>query len=406
MKKLISLLSLFIIGTSIVPAQLKNPVDNPEQMAVKFAASEMTRLPHIWVMSSKGPFFGYVEGVLGCSMLKMYDYTGNDLYFNYVKEIADTLVQTDGKIRTYTPEAYNLDLINSGKYLFGLYAKTKDAKYKKAMETLLKQLSMQPRTHDGGFWHKLVYQHQMWLDGIYMATPFMAQYGYTFKKDEWIQQACQQILTVHRHTYDPKTGLYHHAWDESHNERWSDSEGHSPNFWGRSIGWYFMAMVDALDFIPEGFQCKLNLGGKDTIMVSPRDSIIGYVRDLAKALPKYQRNGLWYQVLDCPDREGNYAEGSVTTQFMYALAKAANKGYIDQKYKKIARKTYDSLQKTLLIDYPDGTIGIKQCCAVSGLGGHPRYRDGSYSYYLSEPIIENDGKATGPFIMGCLELAK
>jgi len=406
MKKTLFIILLSALAIVSANAQLSKRIDDPFEMAKLFAESEMTRFPHLYQYDwGTRPFFRYTQGVGGVTMLKMYDATGEEKYFNYVEELADTLIDEDGNIQTFAQENYNLDFINSGKYLFQVYDKTKEKKYRKAMDKLIRQLTNQPRTHDGGFWHKLIYQHQMWLDGIYMASPYMAQYGVTFNKPEWIQQACQQIMTIHRHCWDPKTGLYHHAWDESHNERWSDNEGHSPNYWGRSIGWYFMAMVDALDYIPEGFQCKLNLGGKDTIMVSPRDSIIGYVRDLAAALPKYQKDGLWYQVVDMASREGNYAEASVNTQCFYAYAKAANKGYIDLKYKKFAKKIFDRLQKTLLIEYPDGTIGLKQCCAVSGLGGK-NYRDGSFEYYIHEKIRENDGKATGPFIMGCLELAK
>ncbi len=388
------LLSLTLAALSILPAaaKLNRPIKDPAVMARRFAESEMTRFPEAYQLDhGQRYFFGYAQGVGCCAMLKMWRTTGEDKYFDYVAQWTDTLVMPDGDIYKYDMSAYNLDYINSGKTLFEVYARTKDVKYRKAMDLLIRQLKNQPRTHDGGFWHKLVYQHQMWLDGLYMASPFMAEYGYTFQKPEWQQQAVHQILTCHRHTYDAKTGLYHHAWDESHNQRWADAEGHSPNFWGRSTGWWFMAMVDVLDFLPEDFE--------------GRDTIIGYIRNLAAVLPKYQRDGLWYQVLDCPEREGNYPEASVTTQFMYAYAKAANKGYIDKKYRKIAEAAYNGLQSSLLVENSDGTLTLTRCCQVGGLGGNP-YRDGSFEYYINEKIRDNDAKATGPFIMGCLELAK
>lgn len=388
------LLSLTLVALSILPAvaKLNRPIKDPAVMARRFAESEMTRFPEAYQLDhGQRYFFGYAQGVGCCAMLKMWHETGDDKYFNYVAQWTDTLVMVDGDIYKYDMAAYNLDFINSGKTLFEVYARTKDEKYLKAMDLLIRQLKNQPRTHDGGFWHKLVYQHQMWLDGLYMASPFMAEYGYTFHKQEWQRQAVHQILTCHRHTYDAKTGLYHHAWDESHNQRWSDAEGHSPNFWGRSTGWWFMAMVDVLDFLPEDFE--------------GRDTIIGYIRNLAAALPKYQRDGLWYQVLDCPERGGNYPEASVTTQFMYAYAKAVNKGYIDKKYRKIAEAAYNGLQGSLLVENSDGTLTLTRCCQVGGLGGNP-YRDGSFEYYIGEKIRDNDAKATGPFIMGCLELAK
>lgn len=404
-------LLLTLIGCCawMVYAQLPAPIKDPAVMAQRFADSEMTRFPEAYQLDhGKRYFFGYAQGVGCCAMLQMWHNTGERRYYDYVARWVDALVTQDGGIHKYQMETYNLDFINSGKTLFDLYAEARkhetalglketaatplsSSRYKKAMDLLIKQLKNQPRTHDGGFWHKLIYQHQMWLDGIYMASPYMAQYGATFDKPEWQQQALHQIISCHKHTYDPKTGLYHHAWDESGNQRWADAEGHSPNFWGRSVGWWFMAMVDVLDYIPAD--------------MAGRDSVIAYVQGLAASLPRYQVDGLWYQVLDCPKREGNYPEASVTTQFLYAYAKAINKGYIDKKYLKVAQKAYEGLQKTLLKENADGTLSLTRCCAVGGLGGNP-YRDGSFEYYIGERIRENDAKATGPFIMGCIELAK
>ena len=359
---------------------------------IRFAESEMARFPEAWQLDHGSRlFFGYSQGVGCCAMLQVGKYTGDKKYFDYVEQWADSLIADDGTIHLYTPETYNLDFINSGKVLFEVYQKTDNAKYKKAMEKLVRQLKNHPRTCDGGYWHKLIYPHQMWLDGIYMASPFMAQYGAIFKKEEWIDEAVKQVTLCHQHTFDARTGLYHHAWDESRNQRWANPEtGLSPNFWGRSIGWYFMALVDCLDWIPaehEGYQ-----------------RIVGYVRDLAGSLPRYQdKDGLWYQVLDCPEREGNFPEASVTAQFMYAYAKAVNKGYIDPAFRQIAVKAFEGLKNQLIEEKEDGTLSLTRCCAVGGLGGNP-YRDGSFEYYTHEKIRDNDAKATGPFIMGCLQL--
>ena len=203
----------------------------------------------------------------------------------------------------------------------------------------------------------------------------------------------KQFRLCHKYTYDAKTGLYHHAWDESKSQRWADpATGHSPNFWGRSIGWWFMALVDALDFIPENHPGRADM--------------LGYIRGLAETLPKYQdKAGLWYQVIDQPKRKGNFPEASVTTQCMYAYAKAVNKGYIDAKYRAVAEKALQGLKDKLLVEKQDGTLTLTRCCQVGGLGGHP-YRDGSFEYYIGEKMRDNDAKATGPFIMGCLELEK
>lgn len=360
--------------------------------ARRFADSEMARFPKAYQLDyGKRPYFGYSQGVGCCAMLRMWKATGERRYYDYVKEWADSLINDEGEILLYNMAAYNLDFINSGKVLFALYRETGEERFKKAMDVLVGQLKNQPRTLEGGFWHKLIYQHQMWLDGLYMASPFLAQYGAEFDKPDWIDEAVKQFRLCHKHTYDARTGLYHHAWDESRSQRWADPEtGHSPNFWGRSIGWWFMALVDALDFVPE------NHAG--------RAEMIGYIQGLAEALPKYQdKDGLWYQVIDQPKREGNFPEASVTTQCMYGYAKAVNKGYIDAKYRTVAEKAFAGLKKKLLVENEDGTLTLTRCCQVGGLGGNP-YRDGSFEYYIGEKIRDNDAKATGPFIMGCLEL--
>lgn len=366
----------------------------PDTYARRFADSEMRRFPKAYQLDhGKRLFFGYAQGVGCCAMLRMWRQTGERRYFDYVEAWADSLINEKGEIHLYDMSTYNLDFINSGKVLFDVYRETGNEKYKKAMDELIKQLKRHPRTLEGGYWHKLIYQHQMWLDGLYMASPFMAQYGAEFNRPEWIDEAVKQFALCHKHTYDAGTGLYHHAWDESKSQRWANPEtGHSPNFWGRSIGWWFMALVDALDYIPEAHPGRADM--------------ISWIQGLADTLPKYQdKAGLWYQVIDQPNREGNFPEASVTSQCMYAYAKAMNKGYIDIKYKAVAEKAFKGLKDKLLVENTDGTLTLTRCCQVGGLGGHP-YRDGSFEYYIGEKMRDNDAKATGPFIMGCIELNK
>ena len=363
----------------------------PDTYARRFADSEMRRFPEAWQLDhGKRLYFGYSQG-LGClAMLKMWKKTGDERYFNYVKNWADTIINAKGEIHLYKPETFNIDYINPGKILFDVYKKTQNNKYKLAMDVLIEQLKKHPRTTEGGYWHKLIYPHQIWLDGIYMASPFMAQYGLEFNQPQWIDEAIKQVTICYKNTYDSVTGLNYHAWDESKSQLWANPQtGHSPNFWGRSIGWYYMAVVDVLDFVP--------------VNHPRRHELIKILENLAEVLPKYLRKGLWYQILDQPHREGNFPEASVTTQFMYAYAKAANKGYIDKKYLAFAHEAFNGLQKKLLIENHDGTLTLTRCCAVSGLGGNP-YRDGSYEYYIGERMRDNDAKATGPFIMACIEL--
>ena len=365
-----------------------------QQTAIRFAESEMKRAPEAWQLDhGKRLYFGYAQGVGCTAMLHMWKETGDEKYFNYVEEWADTLINEQGEIHLYKVETYNVDYINSGKVLFDLYEQTGKEKYKRAMDLLVKQLEHHPRTLEGVFWHKLIYPHQIWLDGLYMADPFLAQYAVTFDQPQWIDDVINQFLVTAKRTYDFKTGLYYHAYDESRKQRWADNiTGHSPNFWGRSIGWWFMALVDVLDFIPQNHP--------------QRSDLIQIIQGLADTLPNYQdTNGLWYQVLDKPDYEGNYHEASASSMFMYSYAKAVKKGYLDEKYLAIAEKAYEGLMETLIVENNDGTLTLTQCCAVSGLGGHP-YRDGSVEYYVNERVRDNDAKATGPFIMGCLYLGR
>lgn len=363
-----------------------------QKMSVEFAESEMARFPEAWQLDhGHRLFFGYAQGVGCCAMLDMWRYTGDRKYYDYVAAWADTLIDEQGDIYLYEMADYNLDFINSGKVLFDIYAETGDAKYKKAMDLLARQLARQPRTHEGAFWHKLTYPHQIWLDGLYMASPFLARYGAEFGKPDCIDDAVHQFLVCGRRTFDNRTGLYFHAYDESRNQRWADpTTGHSPNFWGRSMGWWFMALVDVLDYVPADHPHRADL--------------LAMIKGLAAALPAYQdADGLWYQVLDQVEREGNFPEASVTSMFLYAYAKAVNKGYIDDSYMAVAQKAYAGLCKVLLRKDDDGLWTLTRCCAVGGLGGS-NYRDGSFDYYIHERMRDNDAKATGPFIMGCIQL--
>ena len=385
MRKVGVLLSIFLLtGILSLPAQ---------KYAVRFAESEMSRFPEAWELDhGKRLFFGYSQGVGCCAMLKLWKTTGDRKYYEYVRQWADTIINEEGEIWLYRMEDYNLDFINPGKVLFDVYRETGDPKYKRAMDVLVKQLGRHPRTQEGAFWHKLVYPHQVWLDGLYMASPFLAQYGAEFNKPALVDDAVNQFLICARHTYDQKTGLYYHAWDESHRQQWADKlTGQSPNFWGRSIGWWFMALVDVLDFVPQ-----------DHVY---RPELLRMVNGLAEVLPRYQdADGLWYQVLDQPEREGDFPEASVTSMFMYAYAKAVNRKYIPKAYRKVAEKAFEGLTRRLIRE-EDGVLTLTRCCAVGGLGGKP-YRDGSFEYYVGEKMRDNDAKATGPFIMGCIEMGR
>lgn len=370
--------------------------EKEEQWSERMARSEMKRFPEPWMIEkAKKPYWGYTHGLVVKSMLEEWKHTGDTAYYNYARIYADSLIDADGKIKTMKYLSFNIDNVNAGKILFDFYAQTHDNRYKIAMDTLRKQMTEQPRTTEGGFWHKLRYPHQMWLDGIFMASPYLVQYGEVFGDSLVYPDVVNQITLIARKTYDPETGLYYHGWDESREQAWADDEtGCSPNFWSRSIGWYAAALVDVLDYMPE--------------TVAGRDTILTLVKNLAPVLVKYQdgKSGVWYQVTDQGSRKGNYLESSASALFVYFLSKAINKGYISEEYKPAVEKAFNGMIKEFVKQEEDGTYTITNCCAVAGLGGDKVYRDGSFEYYVSEPVIENDPKSVGSFILAAIEYEK
>ena len=371
-------------------AQKKVSTEQP--WSVRVAKSEMTRCPEAWQLDFvKTPSWGYCHGVVLQACLNVYDAYGDRKMFEYAETFCDRMIDEEGNIISYRPADLNLDKINSGKILFRIYEQTKKEKYRKAMDRLRAQLTVQPRTTEGGFWHKLRYTNQMWLDGIYMASPFYAEYTFRNNRPEDYQDVIRQFTVVAKHTYDPKTGLYRHAWDEKKTQQWADKQtGQSAHTWGRAMGWFAMALVDALEFIPK------HEAGRDSMMV--------ILDNVAAQIKRWQdkKTGVWYQVIDRSGDEGNYLEATVSTMFVYTLYKAVRRGYIDSSYLEVADKGYEGIQKQVIKVDKDGVISITDCCAVAGLGGTP-YRSGDYEYYIHEQVRENDPKAVGPFINVCLE---
>lgn len=367
--------------------------DNTPKWSVRMADSEMQRFPDPALLDfNKTQKWGYTPGLVCMSIFRLAEKTGDEKYFTYADTYLDEMIADDGSIRTYKQTDYNLDQINSGKVLLLMYQKTGKEKYAKALNLLREQLRYQPRTSDGGFWHKQIYPHQMWLDGIYMASPFMAMYGKAFNEPEMMADAMHQVQTIAKHNHDEATGLFHHGWDESRTQFWCDTiTGLSSTFWGRSIGWYGMAMIDILDVVPAD--------------QPGREEVLGILRGLADAIVRFQdeESGVWWEILDQGGREGNYLEASVSSMFVYTLARGVNQGYLDAKYMETAKRGFEGILNRLIKENEDGTISITQCCSVGGLGGSAR-RDGTFEYYISEPVRDNDAKATGPFILAAMEL--
>ncbi len=370
-------------------------VSNHVPWSIRMADAEMQRRGDSFLYNENvKTSWVYETAVFMKGLEQVWRQTGEEKYFAYIKKFVDSYVEPEGSIKTYELEEYNIDHVNPGKLLLTLYNATQDEKYKKAAFLTMKQLESHPRTKEGGFWHKKIYPWQMWLDGIYMGSPFYAEFAKMFERPEAFDDIANQIIFVANHTHDPNTGLYYHGWDESKQQKWANpATGCSPNFWGRAIGWYAMGIVDVLDFFPNDHP--------------KREQIIGILRNIASGVQKYQdeKTGLWYQVMDQGGREGNFLEASASSMFVYALVKAARNGYLDQHYLAVAEKGYRGILENFIKVEPDGRVTLTQICQVAGLGGKP-YRDGSYEYYISTPIVDNDLKGVGPFIMASVEMER
>ncbi|MFD2036462.1 glycoside hydrolase family 105 protein [Belliella marina] len=388
-------LSAFILGMLLVGAVQAQTISDKLSWSERTALSVMRQNPEPWMIEfMEKPVWSYPQGLMLTAFEKLAQKTGKTQYNDYVMEYLDGMISEGGVIKTYQQETFNIDMINSGKLLFKAYENTGEDRYLIALKTLRNQLRWQPKTTDGGFWHKLRYPWQMWLDGAYMGTPFLIRYGVEFEEPEAIDQGILQLVLLEKHLRDEKTGLLYHGYDESRLQQWSDPDtGKSPEFWGRAMGWYAMALVDALDYIPESH--------------SGRAEVQGILGRLAKAILPYQNSetGLWYQVVDKGEEAGNFEEASVSAMFAYALAKGANSGHLDISYRKVAENCLEGMLENMVEVTDDGEIHLHQVCAVAGLGGNP-YRDGTYDYYINEKIKTNDPKGVGPFIMACIALEK
>ncbi len=323
--------------------------------------------------------------------------TGDRRYLDYIKANVDRLVGPGGVIKGYEPGAYTLDDVNMGKVLFALHAEARDAadkeRYRRALFALRAQLTAQPRTADGGFWHKQIYPHQMWADGVYMASPFLAKFAAVFGEPAALDEAVKQVLLADAHLRDPKTGLLFHGWDESKTERWANpATGLSPQLWGRGDGWYAMAVADVLAEMPRNHP--------------KRAAVVAVLGGLARALVQVQdkTSGVWWQVLDAGGRPRNYKEASATAMFVYALAKGDNNGWLDaKKFARAAARGYSGMVKEFIVTDDAGGVHVAGICKVAGLGGDP-YRDGSYAYYVGTEVVADDPKGVGAFILASAEL--
>lgn len=394
MKTLLRILIILVLVS--VACQSVNQIDNTsdENWAVRMADMVIENHSQL-VYYNRYPGkekLQYDVAMLGMAIDKLGSV--DEKYSLYLQDYVDFFVDSTGNIIKYKTDEYNLDRINFAKNLITLYKRTSEQKYLNAIQLFIKQIETHPKTNSGGFWHKKVYPWQMWLDGTYMILPFIAQYAKEFNRPEWFDLATFQLIHIYHNTNDDKTGLLYHAWDERKSERWCDTEtGHSKVFWGRAIGWYLMALVDVLDYLPDNHP--------------QQKEIITILNNVSNALLKVRdkESGVWYQVLDKGGETGNFLEASCSAMFIYAFAKGAHQGHLPQSYLKIANEAFNSIISEFIIESPEGDLMIAKICGSCGLGGTP-YRDGTYEYYISQKQVNNDPKGVGAFILAAIELKR
>lgn len=360
--------------------------------SVKTADSIMERTPLLFEEKGYSGKWSYDYGVILKGFQLVWQNTGEEKYYQFIKENMDYFINEDGSINRYELEEYNIDHINNGKMLFVLYHETGDEKYKKAADLLRRQLETHPRTSEGAFWHKKIYPYQIWLDGLYMGAPFYAEYQTAFQNGEGLEDIISQFKLSYSHLLDEKTGLLYHAWDEKKQQPWADKEtGLSANFWGRSMGWYLLALTDVLEIIPEA--------------APGRDTLVQILEDTLGALLAYQdeESGTWHQVVDKPNEKGNYLEASCSSMIVCAIARGIRLGVLDRgKWENQLEKSHQGLLDEFVLLTKEGWVNLNKNCQVAGLGGADQ-RDGTYAYYISEPIICNDQKGLGAFLQAAAE---
>ena len=330
----------------------------------------------------------YEHGLVLFASLKAADFHGDDSIYPWVYSMYSPMIDGDGSIKTYRKGEYNLDQINAGRALFPLYDRSGEERFIKAASLLREQLETQPRCKCGVYWHKEIYPWQIWLDGLYMEGPFNMEWAVRHGDKAEMDDVVSQLKTTYGTMKDSSTGLLYHCYDESRGMKWSDDvTGLSPHFWSRSIGWYMMAIIDVLDYLPQ------DQGG--------RDRLIGILQSLVDAVLRYQTDGMWYQVTDQVGREGNYLETSGSSMFAYSILKGTRLGYLDPSLRGKGLEAVEAIRDRYLTE-EDGELHLGGICSVAGLGGNP-YRDGSYRYYISEKIGVDDFKGVGAFILACTE---
>lgn len=384
--------------------------DRPyKSMAQWMTYSEMKRTPKSYLLDfASKPRWNYAVGIELEGLLDTYRVHGDDSILNYLHTYRQKMIDERGDVVGYDYNAFNLDNVRPAKFILRMqqYGARKGEKI--ALKTFMKQLLNQPRTREGVFWHKAIYANQVWLDGIFMGLPFYCDYAVKTcsprKARRILDDAVNQMMQTDRRTYDEKTGLWKHAWDETHRQFWANPlTGQSRHTWARALGWYVMAMTECLDVMPDDYPRKAE--------------VVALLQKVMKAVVQYQdkKSGVWYDVLDVESPK-NYLESTASCMFAYVLLKGSRMGWLDTDFNEAGKRAYEGILKRFIRVNKDRTITLTDCCSVSGLGpgkgpfvpaGKENYkRDGSFDYYMSEPIRDNDAKGIGPFIWASLEMER
>lgn len=336
--------------------------------------------------------WNYIDGCMIKAVIELYHITGNKKYLEFADSFINYFVNEDGSIQSYDPKEYNLDNVNAGKTLFDLYKLTGREKYRKAIDTVYSQLKGQPRTSTGNFWHKMIYPNQIWMDGLYMAQPFYMQYEVEYNNKVNCRDSYEQFLHVYDLMRDTRNGLYYHAYDDSREAFWCDPvTGLSDNFWLRALGWYAMALVDTMEVMPEE-------------MAEEKARLGAVYKELIDAMLPYQdqESGMWYQVVNRGRIQPNYLETSGSAIFAYAIMKSVRLGYLDERYFAFGRKAFDGICEKYLSE-ENGELQLGGICLVAGLG-NKEMREGTFDYYMREPVVKNEAKGVAPLILAYIEI--
>ena len=348
-------------------------------------------------LEGKAVGWNYIDGCIILALLEIYQTTGEEKYYEFANAFIDHRVREDGSISGYSVDEYNLDNVNAGKTLFALYDINGKEKYRRAIDLIYSQVQTQPRTAEGNFWHKKIYPNQVWLDGMYMAQPFYMEYETRFNGKKNYEDIFGQFHNVIEHMRDPKTGLYYHGYDASRTVFWCDKEtGLSQNFWLRALGWYSMALLDTLDKCEVCRECEEEYEYLKQAFVDLTDSM----------LKLQNESGLWYQLPALGGKEPNYLETSGSAIMAYSLLKGVRLGFLPEDYRVYGLKAFRGICNAYLKE-KNGQLSLGGICLVAGLGpaDNPR-RDGSFAYYMSEPVVEDDAKGVGPLLLAYTEMRR